>query len=218
MRFTRHLDRHTDTYKGFTIVEVLIAIVIIAILVTISIVSYNGIVYRSQRASAISELTVLATAIRQAQTFRAKSLHEIGAESPAVWAGTVNGQYGGASGGIDHPCPANMTNIKMTDTANQCVATYLRMLDRLTAITRDSYSQLRDGDPWGRPYVIDDEEDGSAYEECNSNDRVVSANSDGWRSDFNRSTNNWYKQKSFPSDFPGIIVIVSRVTERPDGC
>ena len=204
--------------QGFTLVELLIVIVVIAILAAISIVAYNGMTYRAQRTAAIVELAALSTAIQQAQIYSGKSLRDIAIEPPAVWAGTTNGQYGGPSTGIDHPCPANMTDVRVTDAANECTATYLRMLDRLEAITGDSYNQLRDGDPWGRPYVIDDEEGGSMLEECESSDRLISAGRDGWRADFNRETNDWYKQSSFPSDFPGIIVLVPRTTERPDTC
>ncbi|MBC7512702.1 prepilin-type N-terminal cleavage/methylation domain-containing protein [Candidatus Saccharibacteria bacterium] len=41
-----------NTLKGFTIVELLIAIVVIAILAAISIVAYNGVQQRAKKFSA----------------------------------------------------------------------------------------------------------------------------------------------------------------------
>jgi len=48
---------------GFTIVELLIVIVVIAILATISIVAYNGIRDRTQYSKALSDLTAINKAI-----------------------------------------------------------------------------------------------------------------------------------------------------------
>jgi prepilin-type N-terminal cleavage/methylation domain-containing protein len=49
-----HGQKNDIRYSGFTIVELLIVIVIIAILATLSIVAYNGIQNRAQEAAAIS--------------------------------------------------------------------------------------------------------------------------------------------------------------------
>lgn len=48
---------------GFTIVELLIVIVVIAILATISVVAYNGVRDRAQYTKALSDLTVINKAI-----------------------------------------------------------------------------------------------------------------------------------------------------------
>lgn len=48
--------RASITSKGFTIVELLIVIVVIAILAAITIVSYNGITYRAQVATTKTDL------------------------------------------------------------------------------------------------------------------------------------------------------------------
>lgn len=50
--------------KGFTIVELLIVIVVIAILATISIVAYNGIQERAQSTAAIAQAKKVIEAIR----------------------------------------------------------------------------------------------------------------------------------------------------------
>lgn len=50
--------------SGFTIVELLIVIVVIAILATIALVSYNGIQTRARTAAIVSELTATEKALR----------------------------------------------------------------------------------------------------------------------------------------------------------
>lgn len=58
---------------GFTIVELLIVIVVIAILATISIVTYNGIRQRAQATAIISELTATKKALRVYKEFSGAS-------------------------------------------------------------------------------------------------------------------------------------------------
>lgn len=174
--------------RGFTIVELLVVIVVIAILVAITIVAYNNFTYRAQRSAALAELNQLKKTILMAQTQSGKSLREIAATEPAVWGGTSNATYGGASDGIDHPCPPDMTDVKAADTSNECAIVYSRMIDRLASLVGATLTSLKDGDPWGWPYVIDDEEDGSQIENCQSLDRIMSADRDGWRADWGRET------------------------------
>lgn len=55
------LIRHKNlSANGFTIVELLIVIVVIAILASISIVAYNGIQYRAKKSKVQSEVSMLA--------------------------------------------------------------------------------------------------------------------------------------------------------------
>lgn len=204
--------------SGFTIVELLVVIVIIAILSVIAVVSYNGISDNAKRTAALADLKGLSTLIQIAQTKTGKSLREIGAGPPAVWEGMTNGHHGGPADGIDHPCGPDMTTVFMSDEDNECVQVYLIMLDRLEEITGESMDRLRAGDPWGRPYVIDDDEEGSIEEDCLSADRLVSAGKDGWRGDFNRDTWDWYKQRSFSNDHPGIVMALPRATDIPGEC
>ena len=51
--------------KGFTIIELLVSIVVIGILVTIMIVSYNGIQQRSRDSQRGSHMTLLSIAIEK---------------------------------------------------------------------------------------------------------------------------------------------------------
>ena len=63
--------------KGFTIVELLIVIVVIAILAAISIVAYNGIQNRSKVTKANSDLVTLRKAIEVARLSQNKTLLQI---------------------------------------------------------------------------------------------------------------------------------------------
>lgn len=53
------------TKKGFTIVELLVAIVVIGILATITVVSYNGIQQRARDSQRVSDVTRLKVAIEK---------------------------------------------------------------------------------------------------------------------------------------------------------
>ncbi len=62
---------------GFTIVELLIVIVVIAILASISVVAYNGIQDRSRAAKANSDLATLRKAIELARISQNRTLLQI---------------------------------------------------------------------------------------------------------------------------------------------
>jgi prepilin-type N-terminal cleavage/methylation domain-containing protein len=67
----------TTNRSGFTIVELLIVVVVIAILAAITIVSYNGIQQRAKLAAAKSDLATLSQAIQAAETINQKTLQNI---------------------------------------------------------------------------------------------------------------------------------------------
>ena len=54
------MQRRTTAQRGFTIVELLIVIVVIAVLATISVVAFNGIQSRAQQARLVSEANSIA--------------------------------------------------------------------------------------------------------------------------------------------------------------
>ncbi|WP_164519849.1 type IV pilin protein [Flaviflexus salsibiostraticola] len=73
----RHDKTITRHQRGFTIVELLIVIVVIAILAAISIVAYNGVQERARASQASSELRDLAQAITMARESSGKTLMQI---------------------------------------------------------------------------------------------------------------------------------------------
>ena len=65
-----HTNSNTTKQSGFTIVELLIVIVVIAILAAITIVSYNGITSRANSTSAQSAASI---ALKKAEAFNAET-------------------------------------------------------------------------------------------------------------------------------------------------
>lgn len=81
--------------KGFTLVELLIVIVIIAILAAITIVAYNGIQARAKLTQQVSEMNRIGKAIELWTTEKGVSL----ASSGTGWGGTTGyGSFTGAGG------------------------------------------------------------------------------------------------------------------------
>lgn len=112
--------------SGFTIVELLIVIVVIAILATISVVAYNGIQERSRVTAANTELKMLENAIRTARVSTGETLLEITGSGCTRCVGTQ--------------------------------AAYDQALDRIGDAADTNLSDLKNGDPWGNMYWIDENE------------------------------------------------------------
>lgn len=70
----RHFSKNQYSRYGFTIVELLIVIVVIAILASISVVAYNGIQQRGRMSAAKSELNNFAKAVEVARINRGTTL------------------------------------------------------------------------------------------------------------------------------------------------
>lgn len=123
------------THKhGFTIVELLIVIVVIAILASISVVAYNGVQDRARRSAASSDLSLL---------------HK------AILAGRIN---------------ENKTLFEITGFGNTCntgdQARYELSLDRISAASGMSLAPLKQGDPWGNSYCIQENEAEFSHDIC----------------------------------------------------
>jgi prepilin-type N-terminal cleavage/methylation domain-containing protein len=85
--------------KGFTIVELLIVIVVIAILAAISIVAYNGIQQRAKYTENIAKIEEIGKAIRM---YRAEggSMSNGIAGANGLWYGASSSVYGGTATSI----------------------------------------------------------------------------------------------------------------------
>ncbi|WP_455132959.1 type IV pilin protein [Microbacterium aurum] len=122
----RHDKTITRHQRGFTIVELLIVIVVIAILAAISIVAYNGVQERARASQASSELRDLAQAITMARESSGKTLMQITGSN----------------------CTRCSTN----------ASTYSRSINRIASAAGVNLDHVIDGDPWGNPYRIDENE------------------------------------------------------------
>ena len=111
--------------KGFTIVELLIVVVVIAILAAITVVAYQGITEQAKVSQANTELRTLEKAILQARVKQNKELRYI-------------------------------TGSNCTYCGDQ--ARYELSIDNLAAAASMDLSTIKDGDPWGNIYRIDENE------------------------------------------------------------
>lgn len=130
--------------RGFTIVELLIVIVVIAILAAISVVAYNGIQDRSRTSKVSADLSNLIKAIHSARI-------------------SANDRLGAITGTNCSMCTCPYLNGDMTDYStlpktHGCWTGYYETLNEISAASGVNLSSLREGDPWGSPYGIDENE------------------------------------------------------------
>ena len=131
--------------RGFTIVELLIVIVVIAILAAITVVAYNGVQQRSQNAKIDADLSMLVKAIQAARISLEKPMREI------TFAGSTPSNT--ASPCMAKPSGTDLAALAKTDT---CWTTYTTSLQRISDASGINVNGLVD--PWGRPYMIDENE------------------------------------------------------------
>ena len=134
-----HMTR--ERTKGFTIVELLIVIVVIAILAAISVVAYTGIQERARETKIQNDVATIVRAIQAATASEAKTLVQITGSTA-----TGSNCWGKASN-------TDLAALPKTDT---CWTRYYTTLDLISAASGAQLSGLVD--PWGRPYLIDENE------------------------------------------------------------
>lgn len=140
---------------GFTIVELLIVIVVIAILAAVTIMSYNGITARAQQSKIAEDMANLQKSIMVARENTGKTTTSI----------TGNGYTAGSC--VSKAAGTDFAALVRTDS---CWTAYLSALDKISTASGISVRQLVD--PWGRPYFIDENE-GEGGTSCNKDSMAV---------------------------------------------
>jgi prepilin-type N-terminal cleavage/methylation domain-containing protein len=134
---------------GFTIVELLIVIVVIGILAAITIVAYNSVQDRAQRAKITSDIHNIENAIHLARNQTGTVL------------GTITANFGTAGTCVSKPAGTDLATLPKTDS---CWTSYLTTLDRISTAGGQNIRNLVD--PWGRPYFIDENENEGSTANC----------------------------------------------------
>ncbi len=128
--------------SAFTIVELLIVIVVIAILASISVVAYNGIQTRAKNSQVSSDLNTLEKAVQVARINTGRTLFSV----------TGSGHSGSPCFTSENTYPADLPS------SHGCWTRYNTTLTNLANAANVNLDSLRGGDPWGAPYYIDENE------------------------------------------------------------
>jgi len=128
--------------KGFTIVELLIVIVIIAVLAALAVGSFNGIKDRGNKSKIEADLTMLQKAITAARVAEGEVATRFITNSTATAANCVN----------------TLASVDLADktAAASCWASYDSAMDKISTASNMNIRGLVD--PWGRPYFLDENE------------------------------------------------------------
>ncbi len=148
------------TSSGFTIVELLIVIVVIAILASIAIVAYSGIQNRARNSKIESDLNLIKKSVMAARINNDSPLYAI-VQLPAPEANCIAKNSG-----------TNLANLnKDTD---PCWTQYLTYLARVSDKSGIDIKNIVD--PWGRPYYVNPNEDEGPISHVCLNDTIGTYN------------------------------------------
>jgi len=127
---------------GFTIVELLIVIVVIGILATITIVSFNSVQSRARTTKINADISNLQKAIQAARIANGGTPLRDVTGNTATGANCWNKPDG--------------TDLAALSKSDSCWVTYLYTLTAIKNVGGIDVTKLVD--PWGRPYYIDENE------------------------------------------------------------
>lgn len=135
------MKQWAEKQTGFTIVELLIVIVVIAILAAITIVAYNGIQTRARDSKVSTDLAQLSKAVIAARESANKTFMQVSGSNYSA------GSCAALAAGTD------LATLPSSD------ACWVRYVSTLNLISVQSGINVRGLlDPWGRPYKIDENE------------------------------------------------------------
>lgn len=140
------LKKHT----GFTLVELVIVIIVIAILSTIVVASYRGYQDRAKHERAQQDIQQLVTAIKTARVNNGgKTFMEITGFS---W--SSDACYAANDGGSN----TNNLEPKLLSQSSTCWNIYRFSIDTIAQASGVNITALKKGDPYGNPYYLDENE------------------------------------------------------------
>lgn len=144
---------------GFTIVELMVVIVILAILATISIVSYNNVIEKSRQAKRENDMQQLVNAIKAARGITGKTLGEI---TQDYWS------IGRCTSATYNPSGTEPRDLPKT---HACWVQYYSNLDKISQASGVDLKPLRSGDGRGNPYMWDENE-GEGGNKCRTDSKI----------------------------------------------
>lgn len=163
--------RQKNIARGFTIVELLIVIVIIAILAALVIVAYSGIQTRANIAKQDADVSQLVKSIMLARDSAEKPLKDITLNTYSLYGCATGG--GNPSGIEPKDLPHDFNDMTNTDYSvnHRCWQDYWRAINRIAVASNTNLNSLKRGDSRGNPYPLDENEGESVGSPCNQ-DRI----------------------------------------------
>lgn len=131
---------------GFTIVELLIVIVVIAILAAISVVAYTGISDKAKTSKRDSDVTLYQRAIMTARLNDDKLLKDI---TGSTWSAGACAVSSGNTGNVE---PRDLPKTHL------CWTRYYDNLAKISTSANMNLDSLKAGDARGNPYILDENE------------------------------------------------------------
>lgn len=154
--------------KGFTLIELIIVISILAVLSIIGITSYNRAQDNSKIAKAKADLEAIRDAIMIARITSDKALIDI--------TGSFCSEYPCRTAGDLRKLPSN----------HSCITNWQSFRTKISALNGDILAF--DTDPWGSPYLIDENE--KEYAHCRGrSESIASAGPNGVLDDIAKNGN-----------------------------